>query len=181
VSRIGKLPVKVPSGVTVTVSGNKIEVKGAKGTLSREVPAEIKVEFANGIITVSPTPGVESENTKALWGLYRVLIDNMVVGVSAGYKIDLEIYGVGYKFELKGKDLLVAAGLSDTVLFKARPGLEYKTDGAVKASVEGIDKEKVGQAAADIRRIRPPEPYKGKGIRYAGEKIRRKAGKTAGK
>ena len=178
-SRIGKLPVKVPGGVTVTVSGNKVEVKGGKGTLSREVPPELKVAFDSGVVTVSPA--IEAENTKALWGLYRVLINNMVTGVSAGYKIDLEIVGVGYKFEMKGKDLLVAAGLSDTVLFKARPGLEYKTDGPNKASVEGIDKEKVGQAAADIRRIRPPEPYKGKGIRYAGEQIRRKAGKTAGK
>jgi large subunit ribosomal protein L6 len=124
---------------------------------------------------------VETEQTKALWGLYRVLINNMVVGVSAGYKIDLEVVGVGYKFEQKGKDMLIAAGLSETVLFKARPGLEYKADGPTKMSVEGIDKEKVGQAAADIRRIRPPEPYKGKGIRYAGERIRRKAGKTAGK
>jgi large subunit ribosomal protein L6 len=105
----------------------------------------------------------------------------MVVGVSAGYKIDLEVVGVGYKFEQKGKDMLIAAGLSDPVLFKARPGLEYKADGQTKMSVEGIDKEKVGQAAADIRRIRPPEPYKGKGIRYAGEHIRKKAGKTAGK
>jgi len=179
VSRIGKLPVKVPSGVTVTVGGGKVEIKGGKGTLSREVPPELKVEFADGAITVSPA--IEAENTKALWGLHRVLINNMVTGVSAGYKIDLEIVGVGYKFEMKGKDLLVAAGLSETVLFKARPGLEYKIDGPGKASVEGIDKEKVGQAAADIRRIRPPEPYKGKGIRYAGEQIRRKAGKTAGK
>ena len=179
VSRIGKLPVKVPSGVTVTVSGGKVEVKGSKGALSKTVPPELKAEFADGVITISPA--IEAENTKALWGLYRVLINNMVTGVSAGYKIELEIVGVGYKFEMKGKDLLVAAGLSDTVLFKARPGLEYKIDGPNKASVEGIDKEKVGQAAADIRRIRPPEPYKGKGIRYAGEQIRRKAGKTAGK
>jgi len=179
VSRIGKLPVKVPIGVTVTIGGGKVEIKGSKGTLSREVPPELKVEFADSVITVSPA--IEAENTKALWGLHRVLINNMVTGVSTGYKIDLEIVGVGYKFEMKGKDLLVAAGLSETVLFKARPGLEYKIDGPGKASVEGIDKEKVGQAAADIRRIRPPEPYKGKGIRYAGEQIRRKAGKTAGK
>jgi len=179
VSRIGKLPVKVPSGVTVAISGNKIEIKGAKGAMSKELPVEIKAEFADGVITVSPA--VENEHTKALWGLYRVLIDNMVVGVSAGYKIDLEVVGVGYKFELKGKDLLVTAGLSYPVLFKARPGVEYKTEGATKASVEGIDKEKVGQAAADIRRIRPPEPYKGKGVRYAGEHVRKKAGKTAGK
>jgi large subunit ribosomal protein L6 len=173
------VPVKVPAGVSVTVSGQKVEVRGGKGTLSREVPPEIKVEFADGAIRLAPA--VEAENTKALWGLYRVLIDNMVVGVSAGYKIELEIVGVGYKAELKGKDLLIAAGLSQPVLFKARPGLDYKTDAPGKIAVEGIDKEKVGQAAADIRRIRPPEPYKGKGIRYAGEQVRRKVGKTAGK
>jgi large subunit ribosomal protein L6 len=179
VSRIGKLPVKIPSGVTVKADGSKVEVKGAKGTLTRDLPAELKLEIADGELKV--LPAVEAENTKALWGLYRVLINNMVVGVSTGYKIDLEVVGVGYKVELKGKDLFIAAGLSDPVLFKVRPGLEYKTEGATKMSVEGIDKEKVGQAAADIRRIRPPEPYKGKGIRYLGEKIRRKAGKTAGK
>jgi large subunit ribosomal protein L6 len=180
VSRIGKVPVKIPSGVQVKVDGRKIEVKGSKGTLSRELPAELKVEVGEGIINVIPV-AVDAEGTKALWGLYRVLINNMVVGVSSGYKRELEIFGVGYKVELKGKDLNIAAGLSYQVLFKARPGLEYKTDGPSKIVIEGIDKESVGQAAADIRRIRPPEPYKGKGIRYAGERIRRKAGKTAGK
>jgi large subunit ribosomal protein L6 len=179
VSRIGKLPVKLPSGVTVKVDGSKVEVKGGKGTLTRAVPPELKVEVADGAVHISPA--METEQTKALWGLTRVLINNMVVGVSVGYKIDLEVVGVGYKFEQKGKDMLIAAGLSETVLFKARPGLEYRADGPTKMSVEGIDKEKVGQAAADIRRIRPPEPYKGKGIRYAGERIRKKAGKTAGK
>ncbi|MDR2728943.1 MAG: 50S ribosomal protein L6, partial [Chitinispirillales bacterium] len=156
-----------------------IDVKGAKGTLSREFPSELSVEVSDGEVKVTPT--VEADNTKALWGLYRVLINNMVVGVSSGYKRELEIVGVGYKVELKGKDLNIAAGLSYAVLFKARPGLEYKTDGPNKIIIEGVDKESVGQAAADIRRIRPPEPYKGKGIRYAGEQIRRKAGKTAGK
>ena len=169
----------VPGGVTVKADGGKVEVKGPKGTLTRDLPPEIKVEVAGNVVNV--LPGVENEKTKAMWGLYRVLVSNMVVGVSEGYRISLEVVGVGYKFEQKGKDVLIAAGLSDTVLFKARPGLEYKLDGAVKMTVEGIDKEKVGQAAADIRRIRPPEPYKGKGIRYAGEQIRRKAGKTAGK
>lgn len=178
-SRIGKLPVQLPSGVSVKVDGGKVEVKGPKGTLTRVVPAELKVEVADGKANVVPV--IEAENTKALWGLTRVLLNNMVVGVSQGYKIDLEVVGVGYKFEMKGKDVMISAGLSDIVHFKARPGLEYKTDGPTKMSVEGIDKEKVGQAAADIRRIRPPEPYKGKGIRYAGEQIRRKAGKTAGK
>jgi len=178
-SRIGKLPVKIPSGVQVKIDGQHIEVKGSKGTLSRDIPSELKVEVVEGTLQV--TPAIEAENTKALWGLYRVLLDNMVIGVSSGYKKELEIVGVGYKAELKGKDLNIAAGLSDTVLFKARPGLEYRTDGPTKIVIEGIDKESVGQAAADIRRIRPPEPYKGKGIRYAGEQIRRKAGKTAGK
>jgi len=176
VSRIGKLPVTIPSGVQVKADGGRIEVKGPKGTLTRDLPAELKVEIADGVASV--VPAIEAENTKALWGLYRVLLNNMVTGVSQGYKIDLEVVGVGYKVELKGKDLLIAAGLSDTVLFKARPGLEYKTEGATKMSVEGVDKEKVGQAAADIRRIRPPEPYKGKGIRYEDEIIRRKVGKS---
>lgn len=178
-SRIGKLPVTVPSGVAIKIDSGKIEVKGPKGTLARSLPPEVKVEMADGIVSVQP--GVENENTKALWGLYRVLVNNMVIGVSQGYTIGLEVVGVGYKFEQKGADVLIAAGLSDTVLFKARPGLTYKLEGATKMTVEGIDKEKVGQAAADIRRIRPPEPYKGKGIRYAGEVVRRKAGKTAGK
>ncbi len=178
-SRIGKLPVKIPSGVQVKIDGQRVEVKGAKGTLSREIPSELKVEVKENAVFV--TTAIEADNTKALWGLFRVLIDNMVVGVSSGYKKELEIVGVGYKAELKGKDLNIAAGLSNTVLFKARPGLDYKTEGPTKIVIEGIDKEKVGQAAADIRRIRPPEPYKGKGIRYLGEHIRRKAGKTAGK
>jgi len=180
VSRIGKVPVKIPSGVEVKITGRKIDVKGAKGSLSREFPAELNVEVSNGEVVVTPV-NVEAEGTKALWGLYRVLINNMVVGVSTGYRIDLEIVGVGYKVELKGQDLNIAAGLSYQVLFKLRPGLVYKIDGPNKIIIEGIDKESVGQAAADIRRIRPPEPYKGKGIRYAGEQIRRKAGKTAGK
>lgn len=178
-SRIGKLPVTIPAGVEVKVDGATVSVKGAKGTLTRTLPPEVKVSVDGQIATVSP--GVENEQTKALWGLYRVLINNMVVGVSTGYKIELEIVGVGYKFEMKGQDVIVSAGLSENVLFKARPGLVYKVESATKMSVEGIDKEKVGQAAADIRRIRPPEPYKGKGIKYAGEQIRRKAGKTAGK
>ncbi|MFP4012958.1 MAG: 50S ribosomal protein L6 [Chitinispirillaceae bacterium] len=178
-SRIGKLPVKIPSGVQVRIDGQLVEVKGSKGTLSREFPSVLNVEVKEDVIEV--TPKVETNNTKALWGLFRVLINNMVTGVSSGYKKELEVLGVGYKAELKGKDLSISAGLSDTVLFKARPGVSYRTDGPTKIVVEGIDKELVGQAAADIRRIRPPEPYKGKGIRYLGEQVRRKAGKAAGK
>jgi large subunit ribosomal protein L6 len=173
------VPVKIPGGVQVSVVGQKIEVKGSKGTLSREFPRDLKIEVKDNQVFVSPA--IQSENVKALWGLYKVLIDNMVIGVSQGYKKTLEIVGVGYKAELKGKDLSVAAGFSSPKLFKARQGVTFTVDGGTKITVEGIDKELVGQAAADIRRIRPPEPYKGKGIRFLDEKIRRKAGKTAGK
>jgi large subunit ribosomal protein L6 len=161
------------------VNGQKLEVKGNKGVLTCVVPNELKAEFKGTEILV--TPAIESDNTNALWGLYKVLIDNMVIGVSAGYKKQLEIVGVGYKAELKGKDLNVLAGFSSPKLFTAPKGIVFTVEGGTKVSIEGIDKQVVGQVAADIRRIRPPEPYKGKGIRYAGEQIRRKAGKTAGK
>lgn len=178
-SRIGKVPVNIPSGVTVSVNGQKIEVKGSKGTLSREFPEELKIEVDGKQVKVSPA--AQTENVKALWGLYKILVENMVIGVSQGYKKDLEIVGVGYKAELKGKDLSIYAGYSSPKFFKAPVGITFTVDGGTKIGIAGIDKQVVGQAAADIRRIRPPEPYKGKGIRYLGEKIRRKAGKTAGK
>jgi large subunit ribosomal protein L6 len=178
-SRIGKVPVIVPSGVQVTISEKKIEVKGTKGTLSRDIPEEIKVEHKDAQIFV--TPAMETENVKAFWGLYRMLIENMVIGVSKGYRKELEIHGVGYKAELKGKDLNVSAGYSSPKLFKVQAGLVYSVENQTKIIIEGIDKQAVGQAAADVRRIRPPEPYKGKGIRYVGEQIRRKEGKAAGK
>ncbi len=178
-SRIGKVPVNIPSGVTVTVNGQTIEVKGSKGTLSRKFPEELKVEVDGNQVKVSPA--AQTENVKALWGLYKVLIENMVIGVSQGYKKDLEIVGVGYKAELKGKDLSIYAGYSSPKLFKAPVGITFTVDGGNKITVSGIDKQLVGQTAADIRKIRKPEPYKGKGIRYLGEKLRRKAGKTAGK
>ncbi|MDG5813730.1 50S ribosomal protein L6 [Chitinispirillales bacterium ANBcel5] len=176
-SRIGKLPVKIPSGVQVKLEGQLLEVKGTKGTLSREVPDTIKVEISDSELKLNVTD--DTRETKALWGLYRVLINNMIIGVTTGYKRELEVVGVGYKAELKGKDLNISAGLSSPVLFKARPGVTLGIDGPTKIVVEGIDKQAVGQVAADIRKIRPPEPYKGKGIRYAGEQIRRKAGKAA--
>jgi large subunit ribosomal protein L6 len=181
-SRLGKIPVKVPKGVQVKVVGSSIEIKGAKGTLSRDLPGELKVDVQDDAVHVAPSAqGENGENTKALWGLYRVLIDNMVMGVSSGYRRELEIVGVGYKAEMKGKDLNISVGYSSPVLFKARQGISYATEGVTKIVIEGIDKEMVGQTAAEIRRIRPPEPYKGKGIRYVGEQVRRKAGKTAGK
>ncbi|NLL13506.1 MAG: 50S ribosomal protein L6 [Fibrobacter sp.] len=178
-SRIGKVPVNIPSGVTVSVSGQNIEVKGSKGTLSRKFPEELNIVVEDNQVKV--TPAAQTENVKALWGLYKILIENMVIGVSQGYRKDLEIVGVGYKAELKGKDLSIYAGYSSPKLFKAPLGITFTVEGGNKIAVTGIDKQLVGQAAADIRRIRPPEPYKGKGIRYAGEKLRRKAGKTAGK
>lgn len=178
-SRIGKIPVKIPSGVQVSITGQKIEVKGSKGTLSKDVPQDLSIDFKDSEISL--TPATENENVKALWGLYRVLIDNMVIGVSHGYRKELEIHGVGYKAEMKGKDLNISVGFSSPKLFKAPKGLTFTVDNQTKIVIEGIDKETVGQAAADIRRIRPPEPYKGKGIRYVNEQIRRKAGKAAGK
>jgi len=178
-SRIGKVPVKIPKGVEVKVQGQKIEIKGAKGVLCRDIDDGINVAVDNG--SVQLTPRVENDTIKAVWGLNRVLVQNMVTGVSVGYRKDLEIVGVGYKAEMKGKDVNLAVGLSMQVLYKAPEGIKLGVENQVKISVEGIDKEKVGQTAAEIRHIRPPEPYKGKGIRYAGENLRRKAGKTAGK
>jgi large subunit ribosomal protein L6 len=168
-SRIGKVPVKVPAGIQVSVNGQKIEIKGAKGSLSREMPNGIKAELKDGEIIIAPVD-VEKEGVKALWGLYRQLIQNMIVGCSVGYKKELEIIGVGYKAEMKGKDI-----------YKAPSGIALSVENQTKIVIQGIDKEVVGQVAADIRSIRPPEPYKGKGIRYVGEKVLRKAGKTAGK
>jgi len=178
-SRIGKLPVKIPKGVQVAVNGQQVEIKGGKGVLSREVHDGLAIEVTSDEIKLQPN--VENESIKALWGLNRVLLHNMIVGVSEGYKRELEIVGVGYKAEMKGRDVNLIVGHSSPVLYHPRDGITITVENQVKISVEGIDKEKVGQTAAEIRRVRPPEPYKGKGIRYAGEALRRKAGKTAGK
>jgi large subunit ribosomal protein L6 len=178
-SRLGKIPVAIPAGVQVKIDGQKVEVKGGKGTLTRTLPSEIKVEVRDNKIFFIPV--AEGDNVKSLWGLNRVLVDNMVVGVSKGYRKDLEIVGVGYKAELKGKDLQILAGYSSPRLFKAVQGITFGVENQTKISIEGIEKEKVGEVAAKIRIIRKPEPYKGKGIKYAGEHIRRKAGKVAGK
>jgi large subunit ribosomal protein L6 len=179
VSRLGKIPVDIPAGVQVKVDGQKIEVKGSKGTLTRQLHREIKAEVREGKVHFAPA--AEGENVKALWGLNRVLVANMIVGVSKGYRKDLEIVGVGYKAELKGKDLQIAVGFSKPVLVKAEKGVTFSVSEPTKVGVDGCDKEIVGRVAAELRRIRPPEPYKGKGMKYAGEHIRRKAGKIAGK
>jgi large subunit ribosomal protein L6 len=178
-SRLGRIPVAIPAGVQVKIDGQKIDIKSAKGALSRELPPEIKVEVKDNKIHISPAH--EGEMVSALWGLNRVLVDNMVVGVSQGYRKELEIVGVGYKAELKGKDLSILAGFSGPKLIKAVPGITFGVENQTKISIAGIDKEKVGEVAAKIRMIRKPEPYKGKGIKYVGEYIRRKAGKVAGK
>lgn len=178
-SRLGKVPVTIPNGVQVTINGQVVEIKGSKGSLSREVCDDISVKVENNAIHLAPI--AENETVKAMWGLNRVLLQNMVVGVSAGYKKELEIVGVGYKAEMKGKDVNVFAGYSSAKFYKTPQGVTISVENQTKVVIEGIDKALVGQTAAEIRKIRKPEPYKGKGIRYAGEVIRRKAGKTAGK
>jgi large subunit ribosomal protein L6 len=178
-SRIGKKPIPIPSGVDVKIEGQLVTVKGPKGTLSRTIPQGIAAEMAEQSVRCEPT--VENKDSKAMWGLARMLISNMIVGVAEGYKKELEVVGVGYRAETKGKALSVAVGFAAPVEIPAVDGITFSTDGPNKIMVEGIDKEVVGRVAAEVRKIRPPEPYNGKGIRYAGEHIVRKAGKAAGK
>jgi large subunit ribosomal protein L6 len=165
--------------VQVKIDGQRIEIKGSKGTVHRVLSPEVKAEVKDGKVHFSLAG--TSENAKAMWGLNRMLVENMIVGVSQGYRRELEIVGVGYKAESKGKDIMVSAGYSSPKLVKAIPGIVFTIENQTKIIIDGIDKEKVGQVASEIRKIRKPEPYKGKGIKYAGEHIRRKAGKVAGK
>ncbi|GLY63535.1 50S ribosomal protein L6 [Amycolatopsis taiwanensis] len=176
-SRIGKLPVPVPSGVEVTIDGQHIQVKGPKGTLSHTVAEPIRVERGEDGELLVKRPDDE-RTSKALHGLTRTLVHNLVVGVTSGYEKKLEIHGVGYRVQAKGKDLEFALGYSHPVLIEAPEGITFKVDSPTRFSVSGIDKQKVGQTAAVIRRLRRPDPYKGKGLRYEGERIRRKVGKT---
>jgi large subunit ribosomal protein L6 len=178
-SRIGKLPIPIPDGVEVKVDGQKVSVKGAKGALSRTMPDKVKVVVEDNVVRCERI-GVDKK-ADAAWGLSRVLVYNMVAGVTQGFAKNLEIVGVGYRAEVKGKDLSLAVGYSNPVMVAPPAGITFKTEGPTKITVEGIDKVLVGQVAADIRAVRPPEPYKGKGIKYAGEQILRKAGKAAGK
>jgi len=178
-SRIGRMPVAVPTGVTVDLAaGNKVTVKGSKGTLERVLPAEMEIKMEDGQVVV--TRPSDLKKMKALHGLTRTLIHNMVVGVSEGYTKTLEVNGVGYKVAKQGKKLVLSLGYSHPVEMIDPEGLESSVDGN-KIIVKGIDKEKVGQYAAEIREKRKPEPYKGKGIKYADEVIRRKVGKTGKK
>jgi len=176
-SRIGKQPVEIPSGVTVDVSGENVSVKGPNGTLSQTVDADMRVTVADGEVRVE-RPSDEREH-RALHGLTRSLIANMVEGVTKGFEKRLEIQGVGYRAALKGKDIELQVGFSHPVDFPAPAGIEFEVPAPTKITVKGIDKQLVGETAARIRRIRKPEPYKGKGIRYEGEYVRKKAGKAA--
>lgn len=175
-SRIGKYPVPVPAGVDVTIEGAVVTVKGPKGTLAHTAPAPMTVERTDEGIQVK-RPDDERES-KSLHGLTRTLLANMVEGVTNGYEKKLEIVGTGYRVALKGKDLEFALGFSHPVVITPPEGITFSVDGPTKLAVAGIDKQQVGETAANIRKVRPPEPYKGKGIRYAGEQVRRKAGKT---
>jgi large subunit ribosomal protein L6 len=178
-SRIGKRPVAVPAGVTVDLKGHHIAVKGPKGELARELPREMTVAMADGKISVS-RPSDEARH-KALHGLTRTLVANMVEGVTTGYQKVLELQGVGYKAEPKPYGLNLVVGLSHQVPFHAPAGIKLTVENNTVVRIQGANKELVGQVAAEIRSVRPPEPYKGKGIRYQGEQVRRKAGKTGAK
>lgn len=175
-SRVGKAPISIPSGVDVTLDGPKVTVKGPKGELSRRLPERIEISLDEGVLSAARPD--ESRESKALHGLTRALLANMVTGVSEGYRKELEIQGVGYRAQLKGRDLELQVGYSHTVTIPAPDGITFEVPEPTRVSVSGIDKELVGQLAADVRKVRPPEPYKGKGIRYVGEYVRRKAGKA---
>jgi large subunit ribosomal protein L6 len=175
-SRIGKLPIPVPANVDVTIDGQQISVKGPKGTLSHVVAEPITVEREDGVLEVK-RPDDERRN-RALHGLTRSLVNNLVVGVTDGYEKKLEIHGVGYRVQLKGSDLEFSLGFSHPVKVTPPEGITFAVEAPTRFSVQGIDKQRVGEVAANIRKLRKPDPYKGKGVRYAGEKIRRKVGKT---
>jgi large subunit ribosomal protein L6 len=177
-SRIGKAPIPVPSGVDVTIAGGNVTVKGPKGTLARQLPADITVR-QDGDQLVVERPDDERQH-RALHGLTRSLVNNMVVGVTDGFSKDLEIVGVGYRATAQGPDRLeLALGFSHPVNIDAPEGITFEVPAPTRITVRGIDKEIVGQVAANIRKVRKPEPYKGKGVRYAGEVVQRKAGKAA--
>ena len=174
-SRIGKKPVAVPAGVTVTLEGQTIAVKGPKGQLSWTVIDDVLVRHENGEITLSPRD--DSQRARGMWGLSRTLVDNMVHGVTQGFEQKLELVGVGYRAALKGDALSLQLGFSHDVEVAPPAGVSFVVPKQTEITISGIDKQAVGEIAAKIRRIRPPEPYKGKGVRYAGEKVRRKEGK----
>jgi large subunit ribosomal protein L6 len=176
-SRIGRQPIQLPQGVSVSISPGRVMVNGPLGELSQQVPRRMKVEQEDGSVVVS-RPSERGED-RALHGLTRSLIANMVEGVTSGFEKRLEIQGVGYRAALRGTDLELSVGYSHTVLLKAPAGITFDVPTQTEVIVKGIDKQQVGQIAAEVRKVRPPEPYKGKGIRYEGEYVRRKVGKRA--
>ena len=176
-SRIGKRPVELPSGVTVKLEGQTVKMKGSKGELSFTVPEVCSIEqSADGIVI---KPNDESKQARAMWGMSRTQVSNLVEGVTKGFSKTLEIQGVGYRAALRGTDLELNVGYSHSVVLKAPQGITFEVPTPTEVIVKGIDKQAVGQVAAEVRKVRPPEPYKGKGIRYEGEYVRRKVGKRA--
>jgi large subunit ribosomal protein L6 len=175
-SRVGKQPITLPPGVEVRIDGPAVSVKGPKGELTRRLDPDMRVEQQDGQILV--TRPSDQARHRAMHGLTRTLIANMVSGVSEGFSKTLEMQGVGYRAQMQGQDLVLAVGFSHPVQIAPPANIEFEVEGTSKIVVRGINKEQVGQVAADVRKVRPPEPYKGKGIRYAGEYVRRKAGKA---
>ena len=174
-SRLGKLPVEIPSGVTASVAGGEVSVKGPKGELSFSAPSAVRVLHEDNALRVEPVE--VSKTAKAMFGTARARIRNMVHGVTKGYEKNLELVGVGYRAQMQGSDLKLSLGLSHDVIYTPRAGISLATPKPTEIKIEGADAQAVGQTAAEIRSYRPPEPYKGKGIKYAGEQVRRKEGK----
>jgi large subunit ribosomal protein L6 len=176
-SRIGKTPIELPAGVSVSIDPGRVMVNGPLGELTQQVPLRMKIEQGDGELTV--TRPTERGDDRALHGLTRSLVANMVEGVTKGYERKLEIQGVGYRAALRGTSLELSVGFSHPVVIEPRQGISFEVPTPTEVIVKGIDKQQVGQTAAEVRRVRPPEPYKGKGIRYEGEYVRRKVGKRA--
>ena len=178
-SRVGKKPITVPDKVKIAFEGNLLKAKGPKGDLQLELPSVIEHKYENNVLTFSRSS--DDRNVRALHGLTRALANNLIEGVNTGFTKNMQVEGVGYKVELKGKNLMLFLGYSHPILFIAPEGIQFSSTSPTIFMVSGIDKQLVGETAAKIRKLRPPEPYKGKGIRYQGEYIRRKAGKTTSK
>ena len=175
-SRVGNAPNAIPNNVEVKIDGQRVEVKGPKATMDLEMPEPITASVEDNEVVVSRPD--DHRDSRSLHGLTRSLINNLIIGVTEGYKINMEIFGVGYRVQQKGKDLEFSLGYSHPILIEAPEGVTFSVDGNTKFAIEGTDKQQVGQIAANIRRLRKDDPYKGKGIRYAGEQVRRKVGKT---
>jgi large subunit ribosomal protein L6 len=174
-SRVGKKPVPIPAGVTANVEGQTVKVKGPKGAMQLMLHADVAAKVDAGTITVDPR--FETQRARAMWGTYRALVANLMTGVTKGFEQRLEIAGVGYRAAVQGKNLQIALGYSHDIVYPIPEGIAIATPRPVEIVISGIDRQKVGQVAAEIREYRPPEPYKGKGIKYAGERIFRKEGK----